>query len=123
MRFRWTMIVLAVALLLGVWWMAAYEPTLPQTSDVGAAAQTPSASSPVDSALPHAAASSERAAVETGSNAGAIDRERAMPEAVAAVRDDAGEDRGSCVRRELSRYADHSEQVSVQADASVRSGR
>jgi peptidoglycan/LPS O-acetylase OafA/YrhL len=73
MQFRWTMTVLAVALLLGAWWVLMSQPASLQTPDVTAAPQTPSPSSAVGAALPGAPASAERAAVEGGTRTGDVD--------------------------------------------------
>lgn len=67
--------VLAVALLFGVWWVVMSEPAAPQGPDVGVVPHT-SSSSLASSVLSGAAASGERGAVDMGSSADDIDRER-----------------------------------------------
>jgi hypothetical protein len=67
---------LAVVLLFGVWWLATSEPAAPQTPHGTAAPKTPLPSSAVGSALPVAPVSADRAAVDAGPNAGAVDIDR-----------------------------------------------
>ncbi|HEX6810942.1 MAG TPA: carboxypeptidase regulatory-like domain-containing protein [Planctomycetota bacterium] len=65
--YRTMAVLFAVALLYGVWWMAAYDPALPQMG--GAPHEASSPVEPAGSTLPGAAAASERDAVDAGSAA------------------------------------------------------